>query len=46
MEESIEKVKQHINFTRNSNIHAYTNILLQELLDIIEQLKAENNNKK
>ena len=34
--QAIEKAEQHIEFTRKLSMHAYTNIILQELLDIIE----------
>ena len=38
----IEKAEQHIHFTKNSPVHAYTNRLLQDLIDIIAGLEGEN----
>ena len=38
----VEKAEHHIHFTKNSPVHAYTNRLLQDLIDIIAEQEGEN----
>lgn len=39
--EIIIKAERHINFTRNSSVHAYSNIIIKDLLDIIKQFETD-----
>lgn len=37
--ELLKECKEHIHFTRNINIHAYQNILMKQLINIIEKFE-------
>ena len=36
----LEEAEEHVQFVRNSNIHAYTSILIKKLIQAIEQQNA------